>query len=98
MYMWDEMAEMSLEHLKSDDFVYVLSRLGSFTKLQEDGKLRAYYKIRSAFRMFNLVFRGDWCLVPVEELNYVSKCSQGPTSQGESYNSGGGTIAPFVGR
>ncbi|KAB1220392.1 Protein OSB1, mitochondrial [Morella rubra] len=43
--MWDRMAEMSLEHLKSDDFVYVSGRLGSFTKPREDAKLRTYYKV-----------------------------------------------------
>ncbi|KAG6624760.1 hypothetical protein I3843_16G052000 [Carya illinoinensis] len=43
--MWDEMARMSLEHLKPKDFVYVSGRLGSYTKGQEGGKLETHYKV-----------------------------------------------------
>ncbi|XP_040998801.1 protein OSB1, mitochondrial-like [Juglans microcarpa x Juglans regia] len=43
--MWDEMARMSLEHLKPNDFVYVSGRLGSYTKVLEGVKLKTFYTV-----------------------------------------------------
>ncbi|KAF3974535.1 hypothetical protein CMV_002143 [Castanea mollissima] len=63
LLMWDEMAQMSLQHVKPNDFIYVSGPLGCYTKAYEDGDLRTYYK------------------VTVEELNYVARDGQGPTSQ-----------------
>ncbi|XP_059636505.1 uncharacterized protein LOC132278677 isoform X2 [Cornus florida] len=44
--MWDEMAEISIRHLKPNDFIYVSGRLGSYTKVDINGKLETYYQIQ----------------------------------------------------
>lgn len=43
--MWNKMAEMSLQHLKPNDFIYVSGKLDCYTKAARDGQLRAYYKV-----------------------------------------------------
>lgn len=43
--MWNKMAEMSLQHLKPNDFIYVSGKLDCYTKSARDGQLRAYYKV-----------------------------------------------------
>ncbi|CAN4122740.1 unnamed protein product [Withania somnifera] len=43
--MWDEMAELSMEHLKSKDLVYVWGHLGSYTKTDENGKHKMRYEV-----------------------------------------------------
>ncbi|KAH0680485.1 hypothetical protein KY285_021512 [Solanum tuberosum] len=43
--MWDEMAEVSMEHLKSNDLVYVWGHLGSYTKTDENGKHKMRYQV-----------------------------------------------------
>lgn len=43
--MWDEMAEVSMEHLKPKDLVYVWGRLGSYTKTDENGKHKMRYEV-----------------------------------------------------
>ncbi|KAL0360783.1 UNVERIFIED_CONTAM: protein OSB1, mitochondrial [Sesamum radiatum] len=35
---WDEMAEISVQHLKLNDLIYVSGRLGSYMKVDENGK------------------------------------------------------------
>lgn len=50
--MWDEMAEMSLQHLKPNDFIYVSGPLGCYTKAHEDGDLRTYYKVQKPSTSF----------------------------------------------
>lgn len=50
--MWDEMAEMSLQHLKPNDFIYVSGPLGCYTKAYEDGNLRTYYKVQKPSTSF----------------------------------------------
>ncbi|KAL3617818.1 Protein osb1, mitochondrial-like [Castilleja foliolosa] len=42
---WDEMAEMSVQHLKPNDFVYVAGCLGSYVKLDENEKPIHSYKV-----------------------------------------------------
>ncbi|KAL7117118.1 hypothetical protein ACP275_03G051600 [Erythranthe tilingii] len=44
---WDELAEMSVQHLKPCDLVYVSGRLGSYTKVDENGKSIPFYEVRS---------------------------------------------------
>ncbi|KAL3617817.1 Protein osb1, mitochondrial-like [Castilleja foliolosa] len=41
---WDEMAEMSVQHLKPNDFVYVAGCLGSYLKLDENEKTIRFYE------------------------------------------------------
>ncbi|MCD7469124.1 Single-strand binding protein [Datura stramonium] len=43
--MWDEIAEVSMEHLKPYDLVYVRGHLGSYTKADENGKHRMRYQV-----------------------------------------------------
>ncbi|XP_055835676.1 protein OSB1, mitochondrial-like [Solanum dulcamara] len=43
--MWGEMAEVSMEHLKSNDLVYVWGHLGSYTKIDENGKHKKRYQV-----------------------------------------------------
>ncbi|WMV27501.1 hypothetical protein MTR67_020886 [Solanum verrucosum] len=43
--MWDEMAEVSMEHLKSNDLVYVWGHLGSYIKTDENGKHKMRYQV-----------------------------------------------------
>ncbi|PKI45461.1 hypothetical protein CRG98_034116 [Punica granatum] len=43
--MWNEMAEISWEHLKPNDFIYVSGQLGCYTKAAGDGQLRANYEV-----------------------------------------------------
>ncbi|KAK9270303.1 hypothetical protein L1049_025881 [Liquidambar formosana] len=45
LQMLDEMAKMSLKHLKPDDFIYVSGQLQCYTKTDLNGKLRTYYKV-----------------------------------------------------
>ncbi|KAI3465386.1 hypothetical protein Pfo_022049 [Paulownia fortunei] len=42
---WDEMAELSVQHLKPNDLVYVSGRLGSYMKVDEDGKSMRKYEV-----------------------------------------------------
>lgn len=42
---WNEMAEVSVQHLKPYDLVYVSGRLGSYMKVDEDGKLMRRYEV-----------------------------------------------------
>lgn len=43
--MWEEMAELSVKHLKPNDFIYVSGRLGSYTKVDQNGNLSMRYKV-----------------------------------------------------
>ncbi|KAB2619654.1 protein OSB1 [Pyrus ussuriensis x Pyrus communis] len=43
--MWEEMAELSVKHLKPNDFIYVSGRLGSYTKVDQNGNLSMRYKL-----------------------------------------------------
>ncbi|KAK3039380.1 hypothetical protein RJ639_027629 [Escallonia herrerae] len=43
--MWGEMAEISKEHLRPNDFIYVSGHLGSFEIVDEYGRHRTYYKV-----------------------------------------------------
>ncbi|XP_060199512.1 protein OSB1, mitochondrial-like [Lycium barbarum] len=43
--MWDEMAEVSMEHFKPKDLVYVWGHLGSYTKADENGKQKMRYEV-----------------------------------------------------
>ncbi|KAK6160754.1 hypothetical protein DH2020_004135 [Rehmannia glutinosa] len=45
---WEEMAEMSVQHLKPNDFVYVSGRLGSYVKVDDNGKSVQHYEVRNA--------------------------------------------------
>ncbi|KAG8377654.1 hypothetical protein BUALT_Bualt08G0055400 [Buddleja alternifolia] len=42
---WDEMAEMSVQHLKPDDFIYVSGYLSSYVQVDEDGKSTRNYEV-----------------------------------------------------
>ncbi|KAL3845188.1 hypothetical protein ACJIZ3_002591 [Penstemon smallii] len=46
---WHEIAEMSVEHLKPNDFVYVSGLLGSYMKANEDGNLIRNHELISSF-------------------------------------------------
>ncbi|EYU25381.1 hypothetical protein MIMGU_mgv1a022359mg, partial [Erythranthe guttata] len=41
---WDELAEMSVQHLKPCDLVYISGRLGSYMKVDENGKSIPFYQ------------------------------------------------------
>lgn len=43
--MWDEMAEICIQHLKWNDLIYVSGHLASYTKKTEDGELGIYYQV-----------------------------------------------------
>ncbi|KAL3510480.1 hypothetical protein ACH5RR_029881 [Cinchona calisaya] len=43
--MWGEMAEISINHLKANDFVYVSGRLGSYVKADKNGNPRISYEV-----------------------------------------------------
>ncbi|CDP16315.1 unnamed protein product [Coffea canephora] len=43
--MWDEMAEMSMHHVKPNDFVYIWGNLGSYMKADKNGNPRMFYKV-----------------------------------------------------
>uniref|UniRef100_A0A5B7C394 Primosome PriB/single-strand DNA-binding n=1 Tax=Davidia involucrata TaxID=16924 RepID=A0A5B7C394_DAVIN len=45
LLMLDEMAEISMKHLKPNDFIYVSGHLGSYTKADGNGKLVTKYKV-----------------------------------------------------
>ncbi|KAH6780793.1 hypothetical protein C2S52_012030 [Perilla frutescens var. hirtella] len=45
LVFWGEMAEVSVQHLKPHDLVYVSGRLGSYLKADEDGSSVRYYKV-----------------------------------------------------
>ncbi|KAA8528571.1 hypothetical protein F0562_035926 [Nyssa sinensis] len=45
LLMLDEMAEVSIKHLKPNDFIYVSGHLGSYTKADVNGKLVTKYKV-----------------------------------------------------
>lgn len=42
---WGEMAEVSAQHLKPNDLVYVSGYLGSYTRVDESGKSMTIYKV-----------------------------------------------------
>ncbi|KAL0438653.1 UNVERIFIED_CONTAM: Thylakoidal processing peptidase 1, chloroplastic [Sesamum latifolium] len=42
---WDEMAEISVQHLKLNDLIYVSGRLGSYKKVDGNGKLMHKYEV-----------------------------------------------------
>ena len=44
--MRDEMGKLCLDHLKPNDFIYVSGLLGTYTKADQNGILRLYYKVR----------------------------------------------------
>ncbi|KAF7141207.1 hypothetical protein RHSIM_Rhsim06G0033100 [Rhododendron simsii] len=75
--MWDEMAEISIKHLKPGDCVYVSGHLQLHTKIDENGKLNTSYQGLS--------------VVAVEEMNYVVQCGQGLSNKkSEPSDSGDG--------
>ncbi|KAK9165277.1 hypothetical protein Scep_000468 [Stephania cephalantha] len=43
--MWYRMAEISSEHLKLHDFIYVSGHLGSYTKVDASGKPQIFYEV-----------------------------------------------------
>ncbi|XP_057469274.1 protein OSB1, mitochondrial-like [Actinidia eriantha] len=43
--MWDEMADISIKHLKPNDCIYVSGHLGSYTKVDDNGKLHTAYEV-----------------------------------------------------
>ncbi|KAG1368576.1 protein OSB1, mitochondrial-like [Cocos nucifera] len=43
--MWDELAEISLRHLKPNDFIYVHGPLGSYEKVNTSGIRETFFKI-----------------------------------------------------
>ncbi|CAI9096757.1 OLC1v1032967C1 [Oldenlandia corymbosa var. corymbosa] len=43
--MWHEMAEMSLNHLKPNDFIYVRGHLGSYMKADRNGNPWIHYQV-----------------------------------------------------
>ena len=43
--MWDEIAEMSRNHVKPNDFVYVRGHLGSYVKADGNGDPRRCYEV-----------------------------------------------------
>lgn len=45
LIMWDEMAEICIQHLKPNDHIYVSGQLKSYTKQNEDGEHGIYYKV-----------------------------------------------------
>ncbi|GLU04332.1 hypothetical protein SLE2022_214840 [Rubroshorea leprosula] len=45
LVMREEMAEMCIQHLKQNDFIYVSGHLQTYTKPVEDGKLGIYYQV-----------------------------------------------------
>ncbi|KAL6572302.1 Protein osb1, mitochondrial-like [Orobanche minor] len=60
---WDGMAEMAVQHLKLNDLVYVSGRLGSYMKVDENGKLMQCYEV--VVREVNFVSRNG--LGPAEQ-------------------------------
>ncbi|KAK2992324.1 hypothetical protein RJ640_020317 [Escallonia rubra] len=57
LHMWGEMAEISKEHLKPKDFIYVSGHLGSFEIVDEYGRHRMYYKVN--VKEINYVIQED---------------------------------------
>lgn len=49
---WGEMAEVSVQHLKLHDLVYVSGRLGSYLKADKDGS-SVRYEVHSATFLFS---------------------------------------------
>ncbi|XVF36213.1 hypothetical protein REPUB_Repub19eG0039000 [Reevesia pubescens] len=45
LMMWGEMGKMCVKHVKPGDFIFVSGHLGSYSKLNEDGQLRLFYKV-----------------------------------------------------
>ncbi|PIA52331.1 hypothetical protein AQUCO_01000295v1, partial [Aquilegia coerulea] len=45
LMMWRKMAEISSKHLKEDDYIYVAGRLGSYTKVDENGHSKIFHKV-----------------------------------------------------
>jgi len=43
--MWNSVAELALEHLKPNDFIYASGSLGSYTKPGADGIPGLNYKV-----------------------------------------------------
>lgn len=42
---WNEMAEVSVQHLKPNDLVYVAGSLKSYMKVEDDGKPMREYEV-----------------------------------------------------
>ncbi|GAB4842751.1 Protein osb1, mitochondrial-like [Ancistrocladus abbreviatus] len=53
--MWNEMAELAIEHLRPNDFIYVSGHLGSYERAFENGNREICYKVR--VEEFNYVRR-----------------------------------------
>ncbi|MCD7460522.1 Single-strand binding protein [Datura stramonium] len=68
--MWDEIAEVSMEHLKPYDLVYVRGHLGSYTKADENGKHRMRYQIPYTGHPNSLHVLETWAFV--KEINFVT--------------------------
>ncbi|KAF3446228.1 hypothetical protein FNV43_RR11407 [Rhamnella rubrinervis] len=43
--MWDELAKLSFQHLKPNDFIYVSGWLGSYAREDQNGDIRTYYSV-----------------------------------------------------
>ncbi|KAK4797100.1 hypothetical protein SAY86_029426 [Trapa natans] len=43
--MWDKMAEISWQHLRPNDFIYVSGQLDCYTRAAIDGQLTTFYKV-----------------------------------------------------
>eukprot|EP00268_Persea_americana_P061194 TRINITY_DN7703_c0_g3_i2.p1 TRINITY_DN7703_c0_g3~~TRINITY_DN7703_c0_g3_i2.p1 ORF type:complete len:289 (-),score=40.76 TRINITY_DN7703_c0_g3_i2:598-1464(-) len=57
--MRGEMAEISLQHLMENDFVYVSGRLNSYTKVDSSGRDMLFYKV--IVKEFNYVKHNNQC-------------------------------------
>ncbi|XP_059636504.1 protein OSB1, mitochondrial-like isoform X1 [Cornus florida] len=78
--MWDEMAEISIRHLKPNDFIYVSGRLGSYTKVDINGKLETYYQV--TVKELNFVAHyGKSRTCQKSELSEMRGIIQSPTCQ-----------------
>jgi len=56
--MWNSVAELALEHLKPNDFIYASGSLGSYTKPDAGGIPRLNYKVILTIVVIN-VFLGS---------------------------------------
>ncbi|XP_052183878.1 protein OSB1, mitochondrial-like [Diospyros lotus] len=79
--MWDEMAEISMKHLKPNDYIYVSGHLGSYTKAVENGKLKTNYQV--IVKELNYVVR---CGSAINNKSEQSDSSEGETGLGKYKN------------
>ncbi|KAK1301179.1 hypothetical protein QJS10_CPB13g00198 [Acorus calamus] len=83
----DEWAELCLEHLKPNDFVFVTGCLGSYEKMYRYGELRVLYKVNVKelnFIMPNYPGHKDECLQVEANVKQNSLSDRKPVSDGLS--------------